>query len=1045
MNIKSIEVVGSFEGCWTHWIRQILAEAQHAEVHTDLPSWQRFDAFLRMRLGSKVLALVEHPATGLANSLAKGDDVDPEAWLDDWAESARTILTYAQQNPDMTLVVNAEEVRHKPRRLAQLLRSCWGESLRTPSRVVGHDHHPDALSYTLAWSFIERDLAIQNVVSELMASCTVLPGLRAAGARQLEGPSDGVAAVRRLGELLQIEHRLGRLEGDCEAERNALRCELRSAADRCTQLAATVQALEDGRDRILARADAADRELVDARSQIEAEVRERSELAAKLDAAESRQEATAYEMTLTRDEVTALSRQLDEGRAALAQAEAQRDKVEQELVEAAKMRGTLERDLTQAMEHRSALEQELASVQATARAAGEDRALALQHLSQLQAEFERALLSKCGIEKSLHRAEDELAAAARQRGMIAQELASAQAAARIAGEEGKLLLQQLHQLQEELERTVLAKRDAEMALHGAREELAKAETQQGTNEQKLVAAQEAARVAGETHTRCLQQLHQLQQEFQQTVLAKHDTEMALHGVKEELAKVVTQRGVTEQELAKSTKRLSTLEQELAKVTKQQTALEQQLAQATKQQASLELKLTQVTSKKNTLEKDLADAKQGARAAGEEGDLLLRQLHQVQEELERMFLAKCDVENALLAANTGSDGRSKLEKGLRGAREECELLTLQTRQVQQELERVHSEKVRLTQDLKSRIALPGLDDVEIGEVEVVGERDAPPHREVSFVVREVRAGERWTAEAAVRLVEHWGRPGLAIFTVDGRAPLFETWRESGREDGQPYMLLVHGEESAQRVYDSMGTFDWQLVQALAVRLGQALQDHANELSPAWRSLAQRLLTSLQEQPARLRYNNVVVTPLERKPEEEARFELILERVSYHGRTWKRLAIQWQPYGPKRSLDLGHDAESGPPLLAWPADADGAPVRMLRLPLGDDPQAAEVRAVWDALCGSDRAFIAELLTLMPIFAVHLQGASASVDHSTIQLDLQARATDTMLFGRAALQPLRHEGQQVERRRPLLQRMVRRLGIAAKQSLTTTASAAEPALDR
>ncbi len=146
---------------------------------------------------------------------------------------------------------------------------------------------------------------------------------------------------------------------------------------------------------------------------------------------------------------------------------------------------------------------------------------------------------------------------------------------------------------------------------------------------------------------------------------------------------------------------------------------------------------------------------------------------------------------------------KLERDLRGAREESELLTLQTHQVQQELERMHAERVRLEDELKSRVALPGLDDVTIGEVVVGGERDSPPHRELSFIVRGTRAGARHVAEAAVRLVEHWGRPGLVIFADDSRTALFETWRESGREDGRPYMLLVHGEESAQRVYDSDG--------------------------------------------------------------------------------------------------------------------------------------------------------------------------------------------------------------------------------------------------
>jgi hypothetical protein len=409
----------------------------------------------------------------------------------------------------------------------------------------------------------------------------------------------------------------------------------------------------------------------------------------------------------------------------------------------------------------------------------------------------------------------------------------------------------------------------------------------------------------------------------------------------------------------------------------------------------------------------------------------------------MFLQKRDAESALPASKTGADSK-KLEHDLRSAREECELLTLQTRQVQQELERVHAEKLRLAHEATSRVALPGLDDVAIGEVAVVGERDTPPHREVSFVVRDVRAGERQVPHAAVRLVEHWGRPGLVIFSDPGRAPLFETWHEGGREDGRPYMLLVHGEESAQRVYDAMGTLDWQLVQALSVRLGQALQDHAGNMSPVWRSLAQRLLTSLHEQPARLRYDNVAVTRIEDAPVENARFGLALERVSYHGRTWRRLPIEWRTNGPRPSLDLGSDEDSGPPLLAWPAESDGAPVRTLQLPLGDDPDAPDVRAVWGMLSGSDRAFVVELLNLMPILAVHLNAAIASARDSTRQIDLQAAATGAMQFGRAALHPPRGEAPQEQPRRPLLQRMARRLGVTAKVSSVTDA-AAEPALDR
>ena len=889
MNTRSIEVVGTFQGCWTQWVGQVLARLGRAVVHTTPPSSQDLDAVLRERPDSNVLVLVEHPATGLAHSLARGDDIDPEAWLDDWLANARTLLAYAHRNPDAILVVNADEVQRRPRRLARLLRSRWGD-LFTPSSRVVQDHHPDVLSHALAWNFVEHDLTVQDVVSELMACCVLLPGFRSASARLVpEDPIDGAAAARRLAELMQTERHLAQVESDRAEERDALRRELQAAADKYAHLAATVQALETERDRMTARTEAADRALDDARSRMEVEVRERNALAARLDDAATRQESIVYELTAARENAATLSRQLDEDRAAWAQAEEQRTEIEQELAQATIWRSTLEKELAQATEQRSALELDLT-----------------------QADEERITLM--------------------------QELATAKEAASVAGEGDDFLLPQLHQVQEELEPAFLAKSDSETTLRAAKEDL-----------------------------------------------------------------------------AQSKKQRNTLEQEVARATEQ----------------------------RSTLEHELASAKEAARAAGEEGDLLLQQLHQVQEELERTFLAKRNAENAQLAAKPGSDPK-KREQDLRSAREECELLTLQTRQVQQELERVHAEKVRLAYEVKSRVALPGLGDVAIGEIAVVGERDTPPHREVSFVVSEVQAGERKVAQAAVRLVEHWGRPGLVIFADEGRASLFETWRESGREDGRPYMLLVHGEESAQRVYDAMGTFDWQLVQALTVRLGQALQDHAGDLSPAWRSMAQRLLTSLHEQPARLRYDSVVVTPIEQVPPTNARFGLALERVSYHGRTWLRLPIQWQPNGSTPSLDLGCDEESGPPLLAWPADADGAPVRTLRLPLGDDPCAPEVHAVWDTLSGSDRTFIAELLNLMPILAVHLQAAAASTDNSARQIDLQAAATGTMLFGRIALQPPRDAGPQVERRRPFLQRMARRLGVTAK-ALSPTNAAVEPAPDR
>ncbi len=120
-------------------------------------------------------------------------------------------------------------------------RSCCdragGGSARNAFADCGQGHPSDALTHALAWSFIERDPALQDVVPELMASCVVLPGLRAASPRFApEGMLMALEAARRLAELMQTERHLAQVESDREAERDALRRELQVAADKCAQL-----------------------------------------------------------------------------------------------------------------------------------------------------------------------------------------------------------------------------------------------------------------------------------------------------------------------------------------------------------------------------------------------------------------------------------------------------------------------------------------------------------------------------------------------------------------------------------------------------------------------------------------------------------------------------------------------------------------------------------------------------------------------------------------------------------------------------------------
>ncbi|MGE0310854.1 MAG: hypothetical protein AB7P21_04435 [Lautropia sp.] len=394
-------------------------------------------------------------------------------------------------------------------------------------------------------------------------------------------------------------------------------------------------------------------------------------------------------------------------------------------------------------------------------------------------------------------------------------------------------------------------------------------------------------------------------------------------------------------------------------------LVQQLETVERRRSDSERKLAEAERRREALEREVKSAKEMASIAGEDAKLLLQRLHQAQEELEKALLRQREAEDALTTAKAGG-GSKKLEQALRAAREECELAILQSNQLQQELLRIHDEKSKLLRTLSARPEFPEFDVVTIGSLEVVGKRDTPPHRELSFSLRDVRVGQHEIAEVQVRLVEHWGRPGMAIFSHEGAPAPIKAWQESGREDERPYLLLVHGEASAEAVFDAMCTLDWLVVQALAMRMHQVLAAGDGEFADSWALLSRRLVSSLRQRPPRLRHDGVVVMPIALDSPDVARWGLVLERASYGERVWKRLTLQWRPSGPNRSLELLRDEDGGPPLLVWPADADGIPLRSLRLPLGEAVDSSEMVRTWGLVTEADKHFVQEILTQLPRLA-------------------------------------------------------------------------------
>ena len=813
MNTQPITVVGTPQGFWTRWVDQFLFRLEHTSVHADLDSSDALDTVLGRAGEARTLVLVEHPATGLARMLIGGTGADPQAWLDEWLAGSRALLSHARRRPDECLLVNADDARRSPRKLAELMRSCWGEDVDAPADL-GQGFQPDPLANALAVGLVDRNPAVQDVAEELLASCRILPGDE--GLFSALGPrtgADPAAAARRLGQLVGVEKEL-------DAGLRALRTEAAMLRGRVDTVQAACEALDQ----------------------------ERAALRERLAQSEAMRESLALDLATERAGAQSLRDEL-----------VQKDR-----------------------HHLRVVEQELRAAKEAAQARADE---AGSRFASLAAENE-----------SLRRD----AAFARSRF-------------------------------EELEQRSTRAMADQLALQDrltAQEELCRAQARQLSDERAR-----ADRSSGDVDH-----------------LRGH--------------------------------------------------------------------LEQLEGQRSRLEDALRDAE-------EEGVLLHRQLAEIQAALEQLLEARA-ADEARVAELRDAAAEDRLRSELAAVRDERELFALQSDQLQREVERLHADNLRLSRTMESLVVAPGFEDVAIGELRVIGERDTPPHREVSFVLRDVSVGSRTTAEARVRLVEHWGRPGLAIFADDGAPPLVASWVESGREDGRPYMLLVHGEEATQRLLDRMGTHDWQTLQAVVLRIQQAAFGSRSDLAPVWRSVAQRLLQSLQEHPARLRFQGVTVMPIEQGSPEVARWALCLERASFRGRTWPRLTIQWRPVGARPSLMFVQDEEGGPPLLAWPADEDGHPVRALRLPLGDvgsdDPEA---RAAWHGLLQADKGFVAEVLNLLPTLAVHIQASTGdSAPASANGADLQAAARAAVLFGRAALCPVPPAVPQPSAGRRILQRVYRKL---------------------
>jgi hypothetical protein len=339
----------------------------------------------------------------------------------------------------------------------------------------------------------------------------------------------------------------------------------------------------------------------------------------------------------------------------------------------------------------------------------------------------------------------------------------------------------------------------------------------------------------------------------------------------------------------------------------------------------------------------------------------------------------------LPATAGGSGQLQ---DLSAAQQENELLLLQLHQVQEELERYY-----LASKAEEQMAGLGLSRLQVEHIRSEPGSDEPPHRHLRLRLEGVSAsGGRWSTLDA-RLVEHVGRPGLALFADGtGRKPL-SAWQVGGHENGREFMLLVPSDAHGARLLQPMGSADWRLVTGLA----ELAQHHVQTLpiSGPWRTVAARLCRQLVDLPARLRYDALSTAPT---GPQSATFEVRIGEATFGTRALGEIVLRWDAQGERLHWQAPNDVMRLP-LASWPVEPDGALAPALSLPLGSKHPFAAKRAFWSALGPLDRDLVLGVLDA-------LRGAARQIP-STAMHDLarcaagwrwEARRLLLLLRGRA-----------------------------------------------
>ncbi|MDN5849540.1 MAG: hypothetical protein L0H63_07835 [Nitrococcus sp.] len=438
----------------------------------------------------------------------------------------------------------------------------------------------------------------------------------------------------------------------------------------------------------------------------------------------------------------------------------------------------------------------------------------------------------------------------------------------------------------------------------------------------------------------LLQLHQVQEELEATFLKQQDTERnraALEAKLKASAEAATKANAAAAEREAECKRLR-----------------QQSDKAQSAITELDAKL-----------KDSADAL--AKVNGAHADAKAK----LQSERERnaQRLAELEAERDRLHS------QAKAAAADTELRQENELLLLQLHQVQEELEHYFLENQKLKGGGEANGAKPQPRALSVADTRIGSICEEVPFRHVNFTLRDAVQGDRRFNALDVRLVEHHGEPGLVLLAPPpGTDAPLSCWQESGEEGGRAFLLLHPRHKTSTTLFARMTTSDWLLANDIVTLMQRALLDAADarpRLAAGWGLVCQRLSEQLADLPPALRYDGAQVGDIV-DADGQIEVTLRLDNTLFRQRACASLRVRLRLAGgggvradlPGSIVFLAPQEPGAlPPLSAWPRAEEGEWAPEYALGFGRSLSGAEKKAQWQALDPHDREFVASLISRLP----------------------------------------------------------------------------------